>query len=204
MWKIIKKNYGWVIVLILACLPLLAVLGNLNIGFSEGTFITIQEGSMEGGRTPIEFLYHITGEFAIRWMVAVLTLTPFYILFGVSNLFVRQAMGIAAAIWSLLHFVFFLMAEGFQETFTEANYIAGFIAVLILIPLLLTSNRRSMKVLLSKWKILHRFTYLAVGLSLLHVILLDKSWLVYGVVLAIGFGLRVPAVRQKLEARWKP
>jgi len=199
MWKAIKKNYGWVIVTIMAAVPLMAIIGNLNI---DGLDITLKEGSIEG-RSTLDFIYHISGEFAIRWMVAVLTLTPFYILFGVTNLFVRQAMGIATAIWSILHFVIFIAAEGFLETFTEANYIAGFGGVLILIPLMFTSNRKSMRAMLSKWKVLHRFTYLAVGLSMLHIVLLDKTWIPYAVVLAIGFVLRVPAVREKVEARWK-
>lgn len=199
MWKAIKKNYGWVIVTIMAAVPLMAIIGNLNI---DGLDISLKEGNIEG-RSTLDFIYHISGEFAIRWMVAVLTLTPFYILFGVTNLFVRQAMGIATAIWSILHFVIFIAAEGFLETFTEANYIAGFGGVLILVPLLFTSNRKSMRAMLSKWKVLHRFTYLAVGLSMLHIVLLDKTWIPYAVVLAIGFVLRVPAVREKLESRWK-
>ncbi|MCC6186386.1 MAG: ferric reductase, partial [Chitinophagaceae bacterium] len=116
--SILKKNYGWIIVMIFASLPLIPL---FNIGFS---------GTEEG----IDMLYHISGEFAIRWMTAVLTCTPFFILFGVTNLFVRQAMGIATAVWSFLHFIIFIAAEGFMETFTQVNYVAGFIAVLILIP----------------------------------------------------------------------
>jgi len=199
MWKSIKKNYGWVIVTIMAAMPLMAIIGNLNF---DGLDISLKEGNIEG-RSTLNFLYHISGEFAIRWMVAVLTLTPFYILFGVTNLFVRQAMGIATAVWSILHFVIFWAAEGMLETFTQVNYVAGFIAVLIFIPLMLTSNRKSMRAMLTKWKVLHRFTYLAAGLSMLHIVLLDKTWIPYAAVLAIGFVLRVPAVREKLESRWK-
>ena len=73
-------------------------------------------------------------------MTAVLTCTPFFILFGISNLFVRQAMGISTAVWSFLHFIIFIWAEGFLETFTQVNYVAAFIATLILIPLFFTSN----------------------------------------------------------------
>ena len=120
-------------------------------------------------------LLNISGEFAIRWMTAVLTCTPFFILFGISNLFVRQAMGIATAFWSILHFIIFIAAEGLIETFNQVNYIAGFVAVLILIPLLFTSNRKSMKLLKSNWKKLQRFAYVAILLSLFHVILLEKT-----------------------------
>ncbi|WP_452232232.1 ferric reductase-like transmembrane domain-containing protein [Lacinutrix sp. MEBiC02595] len=143
-------------------------------------------------------LYHVSGEFAIRWMTAVLTCTPFFILFGISNLFVRQAMGIATAVWSLLHFIIFIAAEGFLETFTQVNYIAGFIAILILIPLLFTSNRKSMKRLKKNWKKLQSYSYAAILLTLIHVAILDKTWIIYAVIVGLGFILRIPFVKNKV------
>lgn len=170
------------IVAILATLPLIPL---LNIG-------------LEGGKNSVDMLYHISGEFAIRWMTAVLTCTPFFILFGVSNLFVRQAMGIATAVWSIIHFILFLYIDGFLETFTQVNYIAGFIAVLILIPLFFTSNRKSMKKLKSKWKKLQSLSYAAIFLSLLHVALLDKTWVIYAVIVGLGFLIRIPAIKERI------
>ena len=194
----IKKNYGWILVAILAILPLLAIFNMLQIDFANGWTVTLVESNGSEGKSTLEMLYHISGEFAIRWMTAVLTCTPFFILFGVSNLFVRQAMGIATAFWSILHFVIFIVAEGFTATFTEVNYVAGFIAVLIILPLLFTSNRKSMKWLKSTWKKLQRFAYLAVFLSLLHIALLDKTWLIYAIIVGIGFILRIPFVKNEI------
>jgi methionine sulfoxide reductase heme-binding subunit len=178
----LKKNYGWMIVAILATLPLIPL-------FSMG---------QEGGKVNIDMLYHISGEFAIRWMTAVLTLTPVFIVFGVYNLFVRQAMGIATAVWSFIHFILFIWAEGFIETFTQVNYVSGFVAILILIPLFFTSNQKSMKWLKSKWKKIQSFSYLAIFLSLLHIVLLEKTWLIYTIVVGVGFIIRVPAVKNKI------
>lgn len=178
----LKKNYGWIIVAILATLPLIPL---LKIG-------------LEGGDKNVDMLYHISGEFAIRWMTAVLTCTPFFILFGVNNLFVRQAMGIATAVWSFIHFILFLFIDGFFETFTQLNYIAGFIAVLILIPLFVTSNRKWMKRLKKKWKKLQSFSYVAIILSLLHVALLEKTWLIYAIIVVLGFLIRIPVVKEKM------
>lgn len=180
--KFLKKNYGWIIVVILASLPLIPL---LNMG-------------LEGNEENVDMLYHISGELAIRWMTAVLTATPFFILFGVQNLFVRQAMGIATAVWSILHFVIFIWAEGLLETFTQFNYIVGFIAILILIPLFFTSNRKSMKQLKSKWKKLQSFAYLAIILSLLHVIILEKTWLIYAIIVGLGFIIRLPAIKTRI------
>ncbi len=178
----LRRNYGWMIVALLAVLPLIPLLKILT----------------KEGESNIGMLYHISGEFAIRWMTAVLTCTPFFILFGVTNLFVRQTMGIATAIWSLLHFTLFIWAEGFLETFTQVNYVAGFMATLILIPLFISSNRKSMKRLNAIWKKLQRFAYVAILLSLIHVAILEKTWLIYAVVVSLGFMIRIPFVKEKI------
>ena len=186
------------IVAVLAFLPLLVIFNMMHINFTDGFSITLIEGAGGEGKTTLEMMYHVSGEFAIRWMTAVLTCTPFFILFGVSNLFVRQAMGIATAVWSLLHFIIFLAAEGLLETFTQVNYIAGFLAILIVIPLFITSNRKSMKLLKANWKKLQSLSYAAIFLSLLHIVLLEKTWLIYAVIVGLGFIIRFPLVKNKL------
>lgn len=196
--KFLKKNYGWMVVAILAILPMFIILNMINIDLTNGLSVTLIEGAGSEGMTTLEMMYHVSGEFAIRWMTAVLTCTPFFILFGVNNLFVRQSMGIATAVWSLLHFIIFIAAESFLETFTQVNYVAGFIAILILIPLFLTSNRKSMKRLKKNWKKLQSFSYAAILLSLIHVAILDKTWIIYAVIVGLGFIIRIPAVKNKI------
>ncbi|WP_430425982.1 ferric reductase-like transmembrane domain-containing protein [Maribacter litoralis] len=199
----LKKNYGWIIVTILAILPTFILSNMFKIDTSNGFVLTLAENGGNEGMSTLEMLYHITGEFSIRWMTAVLTCTPIFILFGINNLFVRQAMGIATAVWSLLHFVIFIWVEGFSETFTQFNYVAGFIAVLILIPLLFTSNRKWMKKLKRTWKKLQSWAYAAIILSLLHVAILEKTWIIYAVIVGIGFIIRIPSVKEKIMSRRK-
>ncbi len=186
------------IVAVLAFLPLLVIFNMMHINFTDGFSITLIEGAGGEGKTTLEMMYHVSGEFAIRWMTAVLTCTPFFILFGISNLFVRQAMGIATAVWSLLHFIIFLAVEGLLETFTQVNYVAGFLAILIVIPLFITSNRKSMKRLKANWKKLQSLSYAAFFLSLLHIVLLEKTWLIYAVIVGLGFIIRIPFIKNKL------
>ena len=193
----LKRNYGWIIVTILAALPLLVIKSMLLFDMSNGVSISLIEDTLGAERTTLEMLYHVSGEFAIRWMTAVLTCTPFYIIFGVNNFFVRQSMGITTAIWSLLHFIIFIAAEGFIETFKQFNYVLGFIAILILIALLLTSNRKSMKKLKKNWKKLQTLSYAAILLSLIHVAILDKTWIIYAVIVGVGFIIRIPIVKNK-------
>lgn len=193
--KFLKKNYGWILVTILAILPMIVLFKMVNFDFTNGISLNLVESAEDGGRSTLEMLYHVSGEFAIRWMTAILTCTPFFIIFGVSNLYVRQAMGIATAVWSFVHFIIFLLAEGFIETFTQVNYVAGFIAVLILIPLFFTSNKKSMRLLKSKWKNLQNFAYAAIFLSLIHVVLLEKTWLIYTIIVGVGFVIRIPIIK---------
>ncbi len=42
-----------------------------------------------------------------------------------------------------------------------------------------------------------RFSYLALFLSLLHIVLLDKLWLVYTIEVGLGYVIRVPAVKER-------
>jgi sulfoxide reductase heme-binding subunit YedZ len=198
--KFLKRNYGWMIVALLAFLPLLVIFNMIHINITDGFSMTLIEGAGSEGMTTLEMMYHVSGEFAIRWMTAVLTCTPFFILFGIKNIFVRQAMGIATAVWSFLHFIIFIWAEGLLETFTQVNYISGFIAILILIPLFFTSNRKSMKKLRTKWKKLQSFVYFAIILSLLHVVILEKTWLIYAVIVGVGFIIRMPYIKHKIFA----
>ncbi|MBU2905266.1 ferric reductase [Arenibacter algicola] len=193
----LKRNYGWMIVAILAILPMFILINMVHIDFTNGLSITLIEVAGSDGMTTLEMLYHISGEFAIRWMTAVLTLTPVFIIFGITKLFVRQALGIATAVWSFLHFIIFIWAEGFLETFTQVNYVAGFLAILILIPLFFTSNRKSMKRLKRNWKKLQSLAYAAIFLSILHVAILDKTWIIYAVIVGIGFIIRIPFVKDK-------
>lgn len=188
------------IVALLAFLPLLVIFNMIHINITDGFSMTLIEGAGSEGMTTLEMMYHVSGEFAIRWMTAVLTCTPFFILFGIKNIFVRQAMGIATAVWSFLHFIIFIWAEGLLETFTQVNYISGFIAILILIPLFFTSNRKSMKKLRTKWKKLQSFVYFAIILSLLHVVILEKTWLIYAVIVGVGFIIRMPYIKHKIFA----
>ena len=123
------------IVAILTILPMFLTLDIILNDLSDGLSITFIDVEDTVGNSALDKLYHISGEFAIRWMTAVLTCTPFYIVFGITNLFVRKAMGIAVAVWSFLHFGIFILAEGLWETFTQVNFVMGFAAVLILIPL---------------------------------------------------------------------
>jgi sulfoxide reductase heme-binding subunit YedZ len=212
------KNWGWMVVVVLAILPTIRILGMLHLspGGTGTPWITMDtpEMPLHGGRhghpgealTGARMAVKVTGEWAIRWLVVVLSLTPFTILTGIkSRLYVRQAAGIAAFVYSFLHLLFFWMDKGWLETFREVNFILGLIATLVMVVLAMTSSRKAIRMLRRNWKRMHSLAYAAGILAVLHVVLLKHGdWMPYLVILSVGFILRVNFVKERfLSLRFK-
>ncbi|HZL09192.1 MAG TPA: ferric reductase-like transmembrane domain-containing protein [Prolixibacteraceae bacterium] len=206
----LKHNWGWIIVILIGFLPLIGILQMISLDFSGSaeTWFTMDSFTVQG-RAPGELSREVsgaqmavkeTGEWAIRWIVIILSLTPFSILTGKKpSLSVRQAAGITAFVYAFLHLLFFIIDKGLMETFKEVGSVLGLIATLIMLALAVTSNKRSMKFLRKNWKKLHRFAYLAGILAVLHVALLDQGdWIPYFIILVIGFLLRTNIFRQSI------
>ena len=204
----IRSNWGWITVIVIGIIPLIEVLNMINIDFSGSadSWISMDSFKMQGRRPGEESRIvsgaHIavkqTGEWAIRWIVVILSMTPFGILTGKKpSLWVRQAAGITAFVYACLHFLFFCIDKSFMETFRDVSFILGLIATLIMAVLAVTSNTKAMKSLRKSWKKLHRFAYLAGVLAVLHVALLEHGdWLPYLVILTVGFILRAEVVKE--------
>lgn len=205
----IKSNWGWAVTVLLGILPLIGIIHIFNIDFSgNGPIISIdtmtipahRAGDMPREVSGAHMAVKVTGEWAIRWLVIVLSLTPFSILTRIKpSLYVRQAAGITAFVFAFLHLIFFCIDRGLLKTFEEIGYILGLVSTLVMLVLAVTSNRRSMKLLRKAWKKIHRFAYLAAILAITHVILLDHGdWIPYAIILVIGFLARFPFVKKTL------
>lgn len=203
----IKKNWGWMTVIFIGILPLLGILKMINIDFTgtSESWISMDTLTMQGRRpgelpkevTGAHMAVKETGEWAIRWLVAILSLTPIAILTGIkSRLHLRQAIGVTAFIYSFLHLTFFCIDKGLMETFKEFGNILGLVATIVMFVLAITSNKQSMRYLRKGWKKLHRFAYLAGLLAILHMVLLEHGdWAPYAVLLIIGFLVRTTAIK---------
>jgi len=215
----LNKNWGWITVIFIGILPLLGILKMINLDFSgtSESWISMDTFTMHG-RRPGELPKEVsgahmavkeTGEWAIRWLTAILSLTPITILTGIkSRLHVRQAIGVTAFIYAFLHLLFFCIDKGLMETFKEFGNIMGLIATIIMGGLAITSNKRSMKFLRRSWKSVHRFAYLAGILAILHMVLLKHGdWAPYAILLTLGFIIRTTKVKdviKKLRIRKNP
>ena len=168
------------------------------------------------GTLPIVLDRHLVirfGAVGLAFLVASFTITPLSIVTGKTNLKpIRRPLGVYGFCYIALH----LLAYAWLSNYFEWDLIlrdigerramsVGLIAFALLIPLALTSTNGWQKRLGRRWKALHRLVYFAVPLSILHYFWLErdiKDWvLVYGVLVAILFLLRLPAIRQAILHR---
>jgi len=143
---------------------------------------------------PIEKITHRTGLWTLGLLLTTLAITPLRRLTGWNGVIrFRRTVGLLAFGYVCLHFLTYLVLDQFfdwrtiVEDIAKRPYIlAGFTSFLLLIPLALTSTRRSIKRLGGKrWNTLHRLIYVAGAGGVLHYL-----WLVKGEqVKPVYFGL---------------
>ncbi len=162
----------------------------------------------------LEELLHPTGELSARLLIVALALTPLARLFPASRVVgwlvgQRRAIGLAAFGYAALHMVFYLVAMGsLDDMLAELGATGiwtGWAALLLLLPLALTSNAAAMRALGRSWKRLQRLAYPAALLTLAHWVLVHNGLaeaLCHFVPLAL---LELTRLRPFLSpSRWKP
>ncbi len=153
-----------------------------------------------------------TGKAALLLLMLSLAVTPLVTLTGWKQIIpLRKPLGLYAFMYGTLHFLIFIVDNGYigssinpaaiyAATFEKRFALVGFAALMILLPLAITSNQWSMRQLRKNWKRLHRLVYLAGILVIIHFVWLVKSDvrepLIYGAILAALLGLRLPPVRR--------
>ena len=153
---------------------------------------------------PIEDITHRTGDWALRFLLIALAVTPLRRLTGWAALAsFRRMFGLFAFFYALLHFSTYLVLDFFfafdliLDDIVERRYVtAGFVGFLMLIPLALTSTARMTKRLGgARWRRLHRLVYVAAVAGVVHYLWLVKidllPPLVYAGVLAVLLGIRL-------------
>lgn len=149
------------------------------------------------GVEPVEELEHAYGELALQLMVLGLIVTPLRKFVGVNLIKFRRAIGVTAFFYVLAHFLVWAVLDvqtlsAIWADIIKRPYVTiGMASFLMLIPLAVTSNNRSVKKLgAAAWKKIHWLTYPAAVLGAVHYVWLVKGFqiepLVYlGVVLGL-------------------
>lgn len=160
------------------------------------------------GSNPIKEGELLLGKLTIKYLVATLAVTPVRRLLG-WNWVVRdrRTFGLAAFFYALTHFLWFALLDiqldgaELAEGLTKRPYIiVGFIALLVMTPLALTSTRKSIARLGKKWIALHRWVYVVPVLGVIHWWMSVKADIgepiLYSVVFAMLLGWRLWQARR--------
>ena len=154
------------------------------------------------GANPVEELLHRCGIWGLNFLLITLAVTPARQLTGWTWLTrFRRMLGLFAFFYALLHFSVYLgLDQRFAlgpviEDVIERPYITiGFAALLILLALAATSTRGMMRRLGRRWKVLHRWVYVAAILGVWHYywqVKLDTlDATLYAAALAVLLGFR--------------
>lgn len=158
------------------------------------------------GANPIEEITHRTGWWTLTFLMLALAVTPVRKLTGWGRLItLRRTLGLFAFFYATLHFSIYIGLDQFfafefiLEDIMERPYITvGFAALVILVPLAVTSTKKMVKRLGGKgWNRLHRMVYVAAALGVLHFLWLVKADIrepvIFASILAILLGYRAGA-----------
>jgi sulfoxide reductase heme-binding subunit YedZ len=158
------------------------------------------------GPDPIGEVIRRTGRYAIIFLILSLVPTAVRLVTGsVALLKIRRILGLYAFMYVALHFLGFAWLDyGFDLPFLLPALIdgrrtfAGLVALIVLIPLAVTSTSGWIRRLGKNWKRLHRLAYLASVLAVLHYAWSFKELrvapIVAGLLLLILLAVRVPPV----------
>lgn len=168
------------------------------------------------GANPVEAILDLVGVWALRFLLLTLAITPLRYLTGWSwMLSFRRMLGLFAFFYVVLHVVTYLVLDRgldlglvLEDVIKRPFITIGFFALLMLLPLAVTSTRGWMRRLGRRWQVLHRLVYPAAILGVWHYywqVKLDTlEPTVYAVILALLLGYRVHAhwaKRRRIDAR---
>jgi methionine sulfoxide reductase heme-binding subunit len=203
-WVVLTKAALWA-----ACLAPLALLVLQGLGDTFPGTAFQRFGSL--GVNPVERLLDVCGTTGLNLLMLTLCISPLRRSLGINRLVsFRRLLGLFSFFYIVLHFsTYALLDLGllFQPQFAwstllvdvvERPYITvGFTALVLLIPLAVTSTRALQRRLGRNWVKLHRLVYVIAILGVLHFWWQKKSDadfaepLLYGVLLAALLGERI-------------
>lgn len=164
------------------------------------TFYLGATGQLVGN--PVKIFEHLLGEWALRFLILTLLISPIRDLFGVNWVRYRRALGLLAFWYVAMHFLAYMVLDKrlafdviVEDIFKRWFITIGMAAFVLLIPLALTSNRWSIRKLGAGWVRLHRLIYPIAAAGALHYCLSVKvigpEQLIYAGIIAVLIGWRL-------------
>lgn len=166
------------------------------------------------GANPIEFFLRTTGVMTLVFLLITLLVTPLRKVFGWNSLIkYRRMLGLFSFFYGCVHLVTYsifdkslrvgdIVADVWQRPFIAI----GMLALFLLIPLAITSTNGMIKRLGGKnWAMLHKLTYVAAILGVIHFWMIVKSDIFYPLLFAVIllglFAVRIFWPKKKLVTK---
>jgi methionine sulfoxide reductase heme-binding subunit len=155
------------------------------------------------GVNPAETLQLETGTWALRFLIATLTVTPLRRLTGWNRVIsYRRMLGLFAFFYAFAHFLTYLILDQYfaldqmmADVVKRPFITMGFIAFVLMIPLALTSTKGWIRRLGRRWQSLHRLIYVSAVAASIHYVWKVKVVLgapvYYALAVALLLGFRV-------------
>lgn len=176
------------------------------------TFYLGATGQLIGN--PVKIFEHLLGEWTLRFLILTLAISPLRDLFGINWVRYRRALGLLAFWYVAMHFLAYMVLdkrlalEVIVEDVVKRWFITiGMAALVMLIPLALTSNNWSIRRLGPGWVKLHRLIYPVAAAGALHFCLavkvIEPEQLVYAGLVTLLLGWRLMRPRYMVWKRGK-
>jgi sulfoxide reductase heme-binding subunit YedZ len=128
------------------------------------------------GANPIEFITRSTGTWALVFLCITLAMTPLRLLTGLTVwIKLRRMLGLFCFFYACIHFfIWFWLDQNLDLQSMWADVIKrpfitmGFLTLVLLTPLALTSNQWSVRQLGRRWTLLHKLVYLIACTAIVH------------------------------------
>ena len=162
---------------------------------------------------PIEFITRSTGTWTITFLCMTLAMSPLQWITGFSQwVQLRKTLGLFTFFYGFLHFtIWYWLDHDFNFTAMISDVIKrpfitmGFIALLIMSLLAITSNQTAIRLLGGKWKTLHRFIYLIAILAVIHYFWHKEGkrdflvvYIYTGIIFSLLF-IRIPLIKRFIK-----
>lgn len=135
------------------------------------------------GPEPVEVLQHKTGIWALQLLIFGLAITPLRYFTELNLLKMRRAVGVIAFFYIALHLAIWMFLDlnspdqAIEKIIKHRFLLVGIIAFILLIPLALTSNNISVRLLgVRTWRRVHKLVYIAAILASFHFVIQSKGF----------------------------
>jgi sulfoxide reductase heme-binding subunit YedZ len=156
-------------------------------------WLAYRTGAGDLGARPVIELIHRCGDWAVRILLVTLAITPARRLFHLPKLIqARRTLGVAAAFYIFAHFTLYVIDQKFDLRTVASEIVLrfyltiGFLGLIGLIALAVTSTDAMIRRLGHNWGRLHRLAY-AIGVIAVVHFALQKKLEIYEPVLMTGF-----------------